>query len=130
MSQVLAEWKAKCEESQAELEAALKESRSLSTELFKLKNAYEEALDQLETVKRENKNLERKQGKWSETVGNPSSHPSWPVWGVGGWAKLSHRLLQHGSTDAPVENVHCQKAVVSSLSIQCLISGKQRSLEL
>ena len=59
--QVLAEWKTKCEESQAELEAALKESRSLSTELFELKNAYEEALDQLETVKRENKNLERKQ---------------------------------------------------------------------
>ena len=58
--QVLAEWKTKCEESQAELEASLKESRSLSTELFKLKNAYEEALDQLETVKRENKNLERK----------------------------------------------------------------------
>lgn len=38
-----------------------KESRSLSTELFKLKNSYEEALDHLETVKRENKNL---QGKW------------------------------------------------------------------
>ncbi|XP_008584394.1 PREDICTED: myosin-3-like [Galeopterus variegatus] len=57
--QVLAEWKTKCEESQAELEASLKESRSLSTELFKLKNAYEEALDQLETVKRENKNLEQ-----------------------------------------------------------------------
>ena len=49
--QVLAEWKTKCEESQAELEASLKESRSLSTELFKLKNAYEEALDQLETRK-------------------------------------------------------------------------------
>lgn len=61
MFQVLAEWKTKCEESQAELESSLKESRSLSTELFKLKNAYEEALDQLETVKRENKNLERKQ---------------------------------------------------------------------
>ena len=59
--QVLAEWKTKCEESQTELEASLKESRSLSTELFKLKNAYEEALDQLETVRRENKNLERKQ---------------------------------------------------------------------
>lgn len=59
-TQVLAEWRTKCEESQAELEASLKESRCLSTELFKLKNAYEEALDQLETVKRENKNLERK----------------------------------------------------------------------
>lgn len=74
MLQVLAEWKTKCEESQAELEAALKESRSLSTELFKLKNAYEEALDQLETVKRENKNLERKRGKWSET-GKPFVSP-------------------------------------------------------
>lgn len=63
LSQVLAEWKTKSQESQAELEAALKESRTLSTELFKLKNAYEEALDQLETVKRENKNLERKQLK-------------------------------------------------------------------
>ncbi|KAK2505046.1 hypothetical protein MC885_020856 [Smutsia gigantea] len=61
MVDVLAEWKTKCEESQVELEASLKESRSLSTELFKLKNAYEEALDHLETVKRENKNLERKQ---------------------------------------------------------------------
>lgn len=60
---MLAEWKTKSQESQAELEAALKESRTLSTELFKLKNAYEEALDQLETVKRENKNLERKQRK-------------------------------------------------------------------
>lgn len=71
MLQVLAEWKTKCEESQAELEASLKESRSLSTELFKLKNAYEEALDQLETVKRENKNLERKQ---FQIVRNLPSH--------------------------------------------------------
>ncbi|MGH0127946.1 UNVERIFIED_CONTAM: hypothetical protein FKN15_020950 [Acipenser sinensis] len=55
---VLADWKQKYEESQAELEAALKEARSLSTELFKLKNSYEEALDQLETFKRENKNLQ------------------------------------------------------------------------
>lgn len=37
-----------------------KESRSLNTELFKLKNSYEEALDHLETMKRENKNLQRK----------------------------------------------------------------------
>ncbi|KAM7333596.1 hypothetical protein ACRRTK_006916 [Alexandromys fortis] len=66
--QVLAEWKAKCEESQAELEAALKESRSLSTELFKLKNAYEEALDQLETVKRENKNLEQEIADLTEQI--------------------------------------------------------------
>lgn len=58
-AQILAEWKQKYEESQAELEGTQKESRSLSTELFKLKNSYEEALDHLETVKRENKNLQR-----------------------------------------------------------------------
>lgn len=56
--QVLAEWKQKYEESQAELEGSQKESRGLSTELFKLKNSYEEALDHLETIKRENKNLQ------------------------------------------------------------------------
>lgn len=58
--QVLAEWKQKYQESQAELEAAQKESRSLSTEIFRMKNAYEEILDQAETVRRENKNLQRK----------------------------------------------------------------------
>ena len=57
---VLAEWKQKYEEGQAELEGAQKEARSLSTELFKMKNSYEEALDHLETLKRENKNLQRK----------------------------------------------------------------------
>lgn len=59
-TQVLAEWKQKYEEGQAELEGAQKEARSLGTELFKMKNSYEEALDQLETMKRENKNLQRK----------------------------------------------------------------------
>lgn len=34
------------------------EGRGLSTELFKMKNAYEEALDALETMKRECKNLQ------------------------------------------------------------------------
>ena len=56
---VLADWKQKYEEGQAELEGAQKEARSLSTELFKMKNSYEEALDHLETMKRENKNLQR-----------------------------------------------------------------------
>lgn len=41
-----------------ELEASQSESRSLSTELFKLKNCYEEALDHLETARRENRNLQ------------------------------------------------------------------------
>lgn len=54
----MAEWRQKYEECQAELEGSQKESRGLSTELFKLKNSYEEALDHLETVKRENKNLQ------------------------------------------------------------------------
>ena len=54
----MSEWKQKFEESQTELEAAQKESRSLSTELFKLKNAYEESLEHLETFKREAKNLQ------------------------------------------------------------------------
>lgn len=58
--QVLSEWKQKYQESQAELEAAQKESRSLSTEIFRMKNAYEEMLDQAETIRRENKNLQRK----------------------------------------------------------------------
>ena len=61
--QVLAEWKQKYEESQAELEGAQKEARSLSTEMFKIKNTYEEALDHLETLKRENKNLQRETTK-------------------------------------------------------------------
>lgn len=63
--QILAEWKQKYDEAQAELEGAQKESRSLSTELFKLKNSYEEALDHLETMKRENKNLQR---EWNLTL--------------------------------------------------------------
>lgn len=58
ISQVLAEWKQKLDESQAELEAAQKGSRSLSTEVFKLQNAYEEVVEQLETLRRENKNLQ------------------------------------------------------------------------
>lgn len=56
--QVLAEWRQKYEECQSELESSQKESRGLSTELFKLKNSYEETLDHLETIKRENKNLQ------------------------------------------------------------------------
>ena len=58
-SQVLSEWKQKYEESQAELDGAQKESRSLSTELFRLRNSYEEALEHLETLKRDHKNLQR-----------------------------------------------------------------------
>lgn len=57
--QIVSEWKQKHDESQAELEAALKEARSLGTENFKMKNAFEECLEQVDTLKRENKNLQR-----------------------------------------------------------------------
>ncbi|TRY83620.1 hypothetical protein DNTS_022101 [Danionella cerebrum] len=66
---VLAEWKQKFEEGQAELEGAQKEARSLSTELFKMKNSYEESLDQLETLKRENKNLQQEISDLTEQLG-------------------------------------------------------------
>lgn len=56
--QLLSDWKLRFEESQMELEASQTESRSLSTELFKLKNCYEETLDHLEIIKRENRNLQ------------------------------------------------------------------------
>lgn len=69
----MSEWKQKFEESQTELEAAQKESRSLSTELFKLKNAYEESLEHLETFKRENKNL---QGENMASTWPLQCHPS------------------------------------------------------
>ncbi len=55
----MAEWKQKHEESQAELESSVKEVRCLGTENFKMKNAFEECLEQLETLKREKKNLQR-----------------------------------------------------------------------
>ena len=38
----------------------------MSTELFKLKNSYEEALDHLESMTRENKNLQRKKLRWPQ----------------------------------------------------------------
>ena len=108
--QVLAEWKTKCEESQAELEASLKESRSLSTELFKLKNAYEEALDQLETVKRENKNLERKQ-----FIQNPPSRypPSVRLQDPTSSA-CYHRQRKHPTTRGLVSEPPCVQYLISS----------------
>merc|ERR1719219_2635769 len=66
---VVAEHKQKEEELQVELEGSQKEARSLSTELFKTKNAYEEALDGLETVKRENKNLQEEIADLTDQLG-------------------------------------------------------------
>lgn len=52
-----AEWSQKNEELQLELENSQKESRSYMTELYKLKTAYEESQDQMETIRKDNKLL-------------------------------------------------------------------------
>jgi predicted nuclease with TOPRIM domain len=51
------EWKQKCEDITVELEATQKEARQDSTEVFKLKTQYEEAHEQIEALRKENKNL-------------------------------------------------------------------------
>ncbi|XP_049524324.1 myosin heavy chain, muscle-like isoform X24 [Dermacentor silvarum] len=55
---VIAEWKAKVDDLAAELDASQKECRNYSTEVFKLRAAYEESQEHYESVKRENKNLQ------------------------------------------------------------------------
>nr|XP_020476914.1 myosin-16-like [Monopterus albus] len=52
-----AEWSQKNEELQLELDNSQKESRSYMTELYKLKMAYEESQDQMETIRKESKTL-------------------------------------------------------------------------
>ncbi len=47
----------KCENITIELETSQKESRHFSTELFKLKTQYEESQEQIEALRKENKNL-------------------------------------------------------------------------
>ena len=51
------EWKEKCQDVTIELEASQKEARLYSTELFKLKTQYEESHEQIEALRKENKNL-------------------------------------------------------------------------
>lgn len=55
-----AEWKARIDELTAELEASQREARAYSTELFKFKSVHEEVIEQVEILKRENKNLQGK----------------------------------------------------------------------
>merc|ERR1739846_141977 len=54
---VVGEWKAKADDMQAELEASQSECRNLNAEGFRLKAAHDEVVEQLDIVKRENKNL-------------------------------------------------------------------------
>ena len=51
------EWRQKCEDITVELEASQKEARNFSTELFKLKQQYEESHEQIDALRKENKNL-------------------------------------------------------------------------
>ncbi|XP_001511881.2 myosin-16 [Ornithorhynchus anatinus] len=55
---MLAEWQQKCEELQVEVDSSQKECRMYMTENFKIKTAYEESLEHLESVKKENKTLQ------------------------------------------------------------------------
>ncbi|XP_011799339.1 PREDICTED: myosin-4-like [Colobus angolensis palliatus] len=55
---MLAEWQQKCEELQVELDSSQKECRMYMTESFKIKTAYEESLEHLESVKKESKTLQ------------------------------------------------------------------------
>merc|ERR1719414_2602143 len=54
---VLGEWLSKASDVQAEVAASQDEGRNYSSELFRLKAAQDEATEQLDIVKRENKNL-------------------------------------------------------------------------
>merc|ERR1739848_36805 len=54
---VLGEWQAKAADVAAEVEASQNEGRNYSSELYRLKAAFDETTEQLDIVKRENKNL-------------------------------------------------------------------------
>merc|ERR1711970_445257 len=54
---VLGEWQAKAADVSAEVDASQDEGRNYSSELYRLKAAQDEAIEQLDIVKRENKNL-------------------------------------------------------------------------
>merc|ERR1712106_682599 len=54
---IVGEWKGKVDGLGMDLDTAQKETRNVSSELFKVKNAYDESIIQLEEVRRENKLL-------------------------------------------------------------------------
>merc|ERR1711971_762192 len=54
---VIGEWKAKHDDLVAEVDASNKECRAFNSDLFRLKAAWDETAEQLDVVKRENKNL-------------------------------------------------------------------------
>merc|ERR1719340_547989 len=54
---IVGEWKQKVDSLSMDLDVAQKETRNVSSELFRVKNAYDESVLQLEEVRRENKSL-------------------------------------------------------------------------
>merc|ERR1711997_51569 len=54
---VIGEWKTKVDDLGTELDASQKECRNYNSELFRLKAAWDETVEQSDVVKRENKNL-------------------------------------------------------------------------
>merc|ERR1712213_236865 len=54
---VIGEWKAKVDSLSHDLDLSQKETRNASSDLFKVKSAYEETVIQLDEVRRENKTL-------------------------------------------------------------------------
>eukprot|EP00095_Tigriopus_kingsejongensis_P003450 maker-scaffold13_size735724-snap-gene-0.11 protein:Tk03450 transcript:maker-scaffold13_size735724-snap-gene-0.11-mRNA-1 annotation:"myosin heavy muscle isoform x29" len=54
---IVAEWKQKVDGLSMDLDNSIKECRNASSELFRIKSAYEESVAQLDEVRRENKNL-------------------------------------------------------------------------
>ena len=54
---IVGEWKGKVDGLSFDLDVAQKETRNVSSELFRVKNAYDESILQLEEVRRENKSL-------------------------------------------------------------------------
>merc|ERR1740137_378409 len=54
---IVGEWKGKVDGLGKDLDEAQKETRNISSELFRVKNAYDESVLQLEEVRRENKTL-------------------------------------------------------------------------
>merc|ERR1719392_639958 len=54
---VVGEWKMKVDSLSRDLDEAQKDTRNVSSDLFKIKNAYDESIMQLEEVRRENKVL-------------------------------------------------------------------------
>merc|ERR1711878_260887 len=54
---IVKEWKGKADSLSMDLDVAQKESRNASSELFRVKSAYEESVLQLDEVRKENKGL-------------------------------------------------------------------------